>query len=188
LKNSSHTYLEIIICANSRVLAGTPGKRKPSSGGETTMTGPKSEISAAFCISACLGLTPAHDAFRAPTITMILRRWYRIIAGVFLLLSLDETALAVRAATSVTQTTGDEEECTLSHACQMCTFSDKKEIPECIPTGRRQTFTCIIDDGGKCKNINVNPSPRKDGVFVQNSDSDACFLISLECYPRRQGD
>jgi hypothetical protein len=70
-----------------------------------------------------------------------------------LLLSLDETALGVRAAAaSVTQTTGDqEEECTLSHACQMCTLTDKEDIAECMPTGRRQTFSCLLDDGGKRK-------------------------------------
>jgi hypothetical protein len=92
-----------------------------------------------------------YDALLARTITMILRRWYRIIVGAFLLLLLDETGLAVRAAISVTQTAGDQEECTLSHACQVCTSSDKKEIAECLHAGRRETFSCLIYDGGKRK-------------------------------------
>jgi hypothetical protein len=83
---------------------------------------------------------------------MILRRWYRVIAGAFLLLSLDKNALGVPAAASVTQeTTGEQEECTLSHACEMCTFTDREDVPECFLNGRRQTFSCILDDGGKRK-------------------------------------
>jgi hypothetical protein len=37
------------------------------------------------------------------------------------------------------------EVCSVTGRCELCTDSDKENIPECLETGRRQSFVCSLE-------------------------------------------
>jgi hypothetical protein len=51
------------------------------------------------------------------------------------------------------QTTGDDEVHLSACVPNIITLTDKEDIAACMPTGERQDFTCLLDDGGKRKTL-----------------------------------